>query len=224
MKPHVPRWATPEESANYLGGITGEQWPLTRLLEAMPKPSVWIEYSEHAPQELFMGRTEGFCAPMTFAGDMHRLQHTRTVGLTMAQRPDGQIVRFSKMIEFELSDLRFSRDDLLRVADLVGQEPASQPATRTEPAALFDPVAPSTLEKMFPDGGQWANHAERAARNGLSAAREGRGRFNPYLAAEWWVSNQAPDGWDRARCLRVLANNLPDRSRDEKHLLTGGFD
>lgn len=91
-------------------------------------------------------------------------------------------------------------------------------------AALFDPVAKEQLEAMFPDG-RWDEHAERAARNGLAAAaRERRAMFNPFRAARWWLETKAPVGWDWARCLRRLANNLPARSRDSRHLLTGDFD
>lgn len=92
-----------------------------------------------------------------------------------------------------------------------------------ELAALFDPVKVATLEAMFPDK-KWGRYAEKAPRNGLNRARVGRGIFNPYLAARWWLHRQAPADWKWERCVRVLANNLPARSRDSKHLLTGGFD
>ncbi|NBQ68738.1 MAG: hypothetical protein EBU46_07870 [Nitrosomonadaceae bacterium] len=84
---------------------------------------------------------------------------------------------------------------------------------------LFDPVPVASLEKMFPADGEWKSWAERASRNGLKAAREGRAKFNPYKAALWFI-NKGITGWDLARCFRVLANNLPARSRDEAHLLT----
>lgn len=92
-------------------------------------------------------------------------------------------------------------------------------------AELFDPVKPATLEAMFPDGGRWKTHAERAKRNGLkeSAWTEG-GSFNPYSAARWWLERQAPAGWTWDRCARKLAGNLPARSRDSKHLLIGDYD
>jgi hypothetical protein len=89
-------------------------------------------------------------------------------------------------------------------------------------AELFDSVGYKQLEAMFPDGGKWQRYAERADRNGLRAARTGRGLFNPYRAAHWWLS-KGPEGWDLARCLRKLANNLPPRSLDSKHLLTGDY-
>ncbi len=90
-------------------------------------------------------------------------------------------------------------------------------------AALFDPVRHPQLEKMFPDDGKWAGHAERAARNGLGGAKTGRGVFNPYLAARWWI-DKGPAGWDWSRCAKVLARNLPARSIDSKYLLTGDYD
>jgi hypothetical protein len=85
-------------------------------------------------------------------------------------------------------------------------------------AALFDPVPVAALEKMFPAVGAWERWAERAARNGLSVARKGRGTFNPYRAAAWFITKNIT-GWDWARCRRTLQNNLPARSQDEAYLL-----
>ena len=86
-------------------------------------------------------------------------------------------------------------------------------------AELFDPVPVQVLERLFPDGGKWTKYAERAARNKLSTARVSRGQFNPYRAAVWWASEVGI--WDLERCMRKLANNLPARSKDSKHMLTG---
>jgi hypothetical protein len=89
-------------------------------------------------------------------------------------------------------------------------------------AALFDPVKIVELEAMFPDK-KWPDYAERAARKGLKEARVGRRLFNPYKAARWWLTT-GPDNWDWEKCIRKLANNLPDRSIDSKHLLTGDYE
>lgn len=84
---------------------------------------------------------------------------------------------------------------------------------------LFDPVTIEFVAKMFPvKDDKWKRWAERAADNGLKGARTGRGKFNPYLAALWFLTKGEND-WDLARCYRVLANNLPPRSRDQRHLL-----
>jgi hypothetical protein len=90
-------------------------------------------------------------------------------------------------------------------------------------ADLFDLVPVSALEKMFPANGKWVRWAGKAKANGLIEAREERAKFNPYLAALWFLK-QGRSGWDLARINRVLGNNLPARSRDEKWRLTGEMD
>lgn len=87
-------------------------------------------------------------------------------------------------------------------------------------SALFDLVPVESLEKMFTAAGRWKKWAEKAKSNGLIVARVERAMFNPYIAGKWFV-RKGQDGWDDARLNRVLANNLPARSRDEKHQLTG---
>ncbi len=92
-------------------------------------------------------------------------------------------------------------------------------------AALFDGVGIEQLEKMFPtstDGnGMWKGWGHRASESGLSSARVGRGRYNPYTAGLWWLTTKNPKGWDLARLRRKLAQNLPSRSMDSMGLLTG---
>jgi hypothetical protein len=91
----------------------------------------------------------------------------------------------------------------------------------TQFAGLFDPVTVAVLENMFPAKGKWKGWAEHASRiPGLLVARHGRAMFNPYLAGIWFAG-KGIKGWDLARCHRTLANNLPARSLDSKHLLTG---
>lgn len=127
-----------------------------------------------------------------------------------------------------------SRDDAVKLLDACGlddevldAEPEKPVPQKTDShseddlAALFDPVGISQLEKMFPNDGRWKSHTEHAKARGLDVARISRGKYNPYLAAQWWINRKPPAGWDWARCLRVLVNNLPDRSRDSSHLLDG---
>lgn len=90
-------------------------------------------------------------------------------------------------------------------------------------AALFDGVTCAVLEKMFPADGKWKSWCERAARNGLKVAKIERKKFNPYKAARFFLDQGIKD-WDWARCKRVLANNLPERSKDQEFLLTGKLD
>lgn len=95
--------------------------------------------------------------------------------------------------------------------------------SKAELAALFDPVTVEVLEKMFPANGKWEKWADRAKRKGLDKCRIARSMYNPYCAAEWFLLQGEP-GWDWDKCCRKLAKNLPDRSRDSAHLLTGEID
>lgn len=128
-------------------------------------------------------------------------------------------------IEAELETLKASHQGQDLPTDKAGSHEVAPKSDDydAELAALFDPVKVATLKAMFPDE-KWERYADRAPRNGLKVARVGHGIFNPYLAARWWLHKQAPDGWRWERCVRTLANNLPARSRDSKHLLTGDFD
>jgi hypothetical protein len=102
-------------------------------------------------------------------------------------------------------------------------------AANEELAALFDAVSPEMLKKWFkPKDSEeqpWDEWAMRAKRNCLIEARVGKRRFNPYLAAMWWMKTKKPAGWDTTQCLKVLANHyLPARSLDMKHRFTGDIE
>lgn len=103
--------------------------------------------------------------------------------------------------------------------------PLADNASNEALAALFDLVTVEILAKMFPTDKnytteQWKKWAERAARNGLKDARYGRKTFNPYDAGVWFLTRGVP-GWDIDRLNQRLVKNLPARSRDEAHLITG---
>ena len=132
---------------------------------------------------------------------------------TMARRPDTQPHPQGTDDEMQSTD---EEDSSPRRETHVGDE--SQALFGEALAALFDPVTTVVLEKMFPADGKWSGWTERAARNGLIHARIGRGAFNPYQAAMWFLTKREP-GWDLARCNRKLADNLPVRSRDCAHML-----
>ncbi len=89
-------------------------------------------------------------------------------------------------------------------------------------AALFDPVSVQALETHFP--GDWTTWAQRPKRHGLDLARRGRKKYNPYVAAIWWLDKCPTEKWAIDRVYRTLVHFLPARSRDSKHLLTGELD
>lgn len=135
----------------------------------------------------------------------------------------GKIIEFTKFV--------ILRDELKRLKQAIQNEEPDSPPIATpafdDPdeklAALFDPAPKETLEKMFPANGKWTIWADHAKANGLIDARQGRRMFNPYRAGLWFV-NKGNIGWDLARLHRVLAKNLPARSKDEARLLTGDLD
>jgi hypothetical protein len=112
------------------------------------------------------------------------------------------------------------RSSLQRDSESV-MEPMQTAAIKSDEAKtladLFDPVRLATLERMFPADGKWKIWGEKSRANGLGAARTSHGFYNPYIAGMWFANRV---GWDLAHCHRVLANNLPARSRDEKFQLT----
>lgn len=122
-----------------------------------------------------------------------------------------------------------TKAEAVPVTNSSGNEATNAPAADVKPnaddmlSALFDPVTVETLEKMFAADGKWRGWAEKAKANGLINAREKRAKFNPYKAGAWFVSGHS-NGWDNARLYRTLKTNLPARSHDKAHLLTGVLD
>lgn len=91
-----------------------------------------------------------------------------------------------------------------------------------EQQALFDPLPQTGIADLFDIADvQWARLFERAARNGLHLAREGSSKphqYNPARVASWLVRcGHLKQGHANNR----LANNLPPRSQDSKHSITG---
>lgn len=120
-------------------------------------------------------------------------------------------------IPSQFKDLKFSNQAKVLPQIVVTNELSLDADKRL--AELFDPVGKNQLEKMFATK-KWHLWADKANINGLKSARVERGKFNPYLAAIWWLNKMEPLEWDLARCQRVLANNLPARSKGCESQLT----
>lgn len=91
-----------------------------------------------------------------------------------------------------------------------------------EICALFDPMNQKAIKLLFNrvTESDWTEYFNRAARNGLKDIREKGGRYNPAKIGEWLVKNGL---YTQEQVDRKLANNLPDRSKDKKCLITGDF-
>ncbi len=99
-------------------------------------------------------------------------------------------------------------------------------------ADLFDPVSQAAIKILFDkvdkvdkvDADVWKKYFDHAARNGLSDARQGDAQpfqYNPAKVADWLVSKGK---YTRAHADRKLVNNLPERSKDKKYLITGDIE
>ncbi|KXW58918.1 hypothetical protein FEMY_04370 [Ferrovum myxofaciens] len=87
--------------------------------------------------------------------------------------------------------------------------------------ALFDPLPINGIGEVFHGVGlDWRKLAERASRNGLRECRIIRNGFNPAKVAAWLVGG---GHLSKERADRLLAKNLPPRSTDNAHLITGEY-
>lgn len=121
--PYLPAWATAQEASDWLQAETGQQWPLSRLLETAHEMSVWIDCHddepEHIVEHVFQGRREGFRAPVTFGSDIARLAFVKDGGtLCITRRPDETLLKISPPMRFAVEELRFEAACLKRLAAL----------------------------------------------------------------------------------------------------------
>jgi hypothetical protein len=174
-KHYLPTWATTDEACTWLEAQTGEAWPLARLLESWLMPSVWLEYSPDAPKEVFGDRTEGFLAPMPFAGDMNRLAITRSGLLTLTKLPDGRLFRATPGLEFDLSELRYSAEDLARmVQSHAGQEaPAKSPAEIAKRHAELSKETKAATKQTAEEFGVSDSYVRQCVRDEKAKPRSG---------------------------------------------------
>lgn len=250
MKPTL-KYSTLAESLTWLCHATGKEWTENELLDAAASRRITLhaappitananlcelDLSRDAPEPFRVKYRLGWRMALLYPIHVAQIMHageTETAHAAGEVQEPREYIYFSEPVRVQREQVRVSQSALEQLAaDLRSRTPAApteqaagRPDYDEELAALFDPVGIATLEAMFPDGGKWASYAERASRKGLKdAARVGRGKFNPYRAARWWMETQAPHSWKWERCARVLANNLPPRSRDCGHLLTGDLD
>ena len=100
--------------------LTGENWPLQRLVGAGVNAAVWLPTPKGASRELvrevYCGLWSGFAAPVVEGGDLERLAFTRGDGtLTITRRPDGRAIRMEPPAVFTADALRFSEVSLREI-------------------------------------------------------------------------------------------------------------
>ncbi len=178
--PYLPKWATLDEASAWLEDVTGERWPLPRLLESGLMPSVWLApgpavFQPEVMRQVFEGRTGGYLAPLVFCGDTTRLAADRTGCLTMTRSAAGAIVRFTPGIDFTAADIRFAAEALKETAALIG----------AKPAAAIEKLMRAPLIARYSSLWDIAGDLREASRNGLSAAKLGGGFWDVAKVLAW---------------------------------------
>ena len=131
-EPYLPAVATPVEACDWLTARTSERWTIGRLLDAGLMPWFWLGWTPDAPPEVFNGHTEGYLAPVIFAGDGVRIRADRTVCITMTRTCDGDLFRIEPGMVGAVDDLRFKRADIESLASGPAQSGKPEATTHGE--------------------------------------------------------------------------------------------
>lgn len=197
---YLPNRATIDEACEWLQHQTGQKWTLPRLLEeGHLVPYVWIDYVEGLSQ-IFGDRREGYLTKMVYHGDVVRLAADRSEALlTMFTAHDGNLIRPTPGWRVDLKDIRFLKNDLQRVAEIINK--AAQPQAAT-PAPVADSAsnAPAwTVNKPQ----RYSGYAAPLHRLLAAAHRDGNPCPTARDVVEAWrhnapaeIAKVLPDGFD----------------------------
>ena len=126
---YLPKDATIEEACNWLQAKTGQTWALARLLECHLRPHFWLDYKPGYPA-IYGDRIEGYQTRMMFQGDLCRLESDRGDALVnMFTAHDGTLVKVQPALRVPLSELKFKRESVERVAEIINKAAQPQAAT-----------------------------------------------------------------------------------------------
>lgn len=217
MTDYIPKLATIEQSCEWLRARLGGVWILPRLLECHLKPYFWIDYKPGHPQ-IFGGKVEGYLTWMVFASDVHRLEVDGTNALVnIFTAHDGTLVKIEPGWTVPLSDLRFKREALERVASILEgevsrQNPASSGAPeatesntthKATPARWIENVRAIALEyiakhkakDLFPSQSDVCGYIAKVAREKKIYGPQGKPLSQRYIQrnaiqGDWWKQNK----------------------------------
>ncbi len=165
---YLPKHATIEQACNWLLLKTGQPWILARLLECGLTPWFWFDYTPGWPA-VFGDKVEGYLAPIVFNADTQRLEADGTDALvSMTRTHDGIPMRLEPAIRFPISNLRFKREDVTELANLINQESMAKAYSETAPpgsrqAATPDP-APAEAQAVTQAAPAWREQAQEQAK------------------------------------------------------------
>ena len=150
---YLPKDATIEEACNWLQAKTGQTWVLPRLLECHLRPHFWLDYKPGYPT-IYGDRIEGYQTRMIFQGDLCRLESDRGDALVnMFTAHDGTLVKVQPGLRVPLSELKFKRESVERVAEIINK------TAPTQSAATPAPVVAESAD----DGEAWKAKARERA-------------------------------------------------------------
>ena len=203
---YLPKDATIEEACNWLQAKTGQTWVLARLLECHLRPHFWLDYKPGYPA-IYGDRIEGYQTRMIFQGDLCRLESDRGDALVnMFTAHDGTLVKVQPGLRVPLSELKFKRESVERVAEIINK--AAQPQAVT-PA----PVAGIATNSATPDPER--RLARLRALGGDAIYRRGEWKITGISAL---VASEKGEG--RKRCdektIRADLKEAAENERDAK--------
>jgi hypothetical protein len=150
---YLPKDATIEEACNWLQAKTGQTWVFARLLECHLTPHFWLDYKPGYPT-IYGDRIEGYQTRMIFQGDLCRLESDRGDALVnMFTAHDGTLVKVQPGLRVPLSELKFKRESVERVAEIINK------TAPTQSAATPAPVVAESAD----DGEAWKAKARERA-------------------------------------------------------------
>lgn len=121
MTDYLPKDATIEQACNWLQAKTSQSWILPRLLECGLTPHFWFNYIPGSPA-ICGDRIEGFQSRMIFQGDLNRLESDGTEALVnMFAAHDGSLIKTEPGLRVPLTELKFKREDVERVAEIINK-------------------------------------------------------------------------------------------------------
>jgi hypothetical protein len=138
MSDYLPKDATIEQACKWLQAKTGQTWILPRLLECHLTPYFWLDYKPGYP-------IEGYQTRMMFQGDLSRLESDGTYALVnMFAAHDGALIKVEPGVQVPLAELRFKREHIERVAEIINRTKAAPAQSPAPVVAASNDTAPLT--------------------------------------------------------------------------------
>ena len=185
---YLPKDATIEEACNWLQAKTGQTWVLARLLECHLTPHFWLDYKPGYPA-IYGNKIEGYQTRMMFQGDLCRLESDRGDALVnIFTAHDGTLVKVEPGLRVPLSELKFKRESVERVAEIINKTAQTKAA----------PPAPIV-----------ADSASNAPGKGKVWTPEKLAELKAYRAAHTMPETATKFGISEQRIRQLLPSNKP---------------